>query len=147
MESLSESIRMTRETRMSDTQLETRLALARFRLGQPPATTREEAIRLAARADPAHLALAELWHAMGDSRQAAEHAQAAYRWAWPDGQPYAHRYQLDRAASLLMLVGGEIPALPAYDPASDQPLSFEARVQAAIKELRDGPRANRGKRK
>lgn len=145
-ESFNEAIRMVRETRMSDTYLETRLALARFRLGQLSAA-RQEVIRLAARAEPAQLALAELWHAIGDPGQVAEYAQAAYRWAWADGEPYAHRYQLDRAASLLMLVRAEIPALPAYNPVSDQPLAFEYRVQAAIKELRAGPRMNRGKRK
>jgi len=71
MESLHEAIRMTREAGMSDTQLETRLALARFHLGRLPAA-REEASRLSSRQDPAQLRLAELWHAIGDTEQATK---------------------------------------------------------------------------
>jgi Domain of unknown function (DUF4062) len=133
-ESLHEAIRMTRETGLRDTQMETRLALARFRLGRLPAA-HEEANRLSDRPDPAHLALAELWHAIGDGEKAAEHARAAYRWAWADGEPYVRRYHLSRAKALLEQVGAEIPALPAYDQSKYRPLAVEEQVRVAIARL------------
>ena len=61
---------------------------------------------------------------------------AASRWAWADGEPYVHRYELGRAAALLERLGAEIPGLPAYDPARDQPLTFERDVRAVISRLR-----------
>lgn len=134
-ESLNEAIRMTRETGISDTKLEARLALAQLHLSQLPAA-RQEAIRLSSGQAPAHLALAELWHAIGDPGQAAKHALAAYQWAWADGQPHVHNYELARATALLKLLDTEIPRLPAYDPAKDQPLAFEGEVRAVIRELR-----------
>jgi hypothetical protein len=135
LNSLHEAIRMTREAGRSDTGLETWLALARFQLGQLP-EARHEAIRLSNGPDPAHRALAELWHATGDPEQATEHALAAYRWAWADGEPYVHAYELARATALLKLLGADTPRLPAYDPARDQQLAFEYEVRAAIHELR-----------
>ncbi len=135
VESLHEAIRMTREVGISDMPLEARLALAQFRLGQLPAA-RDEAIRLSGNHRPAHLALAELWHAIGDPAQAAEHALAAYRWAWADGEPYVRRYELGRVTALLQQLGVEVPELPAYDSAQDQPLDFEDDVRAFIAEIR-----------
>jgi hypothetical protein len=133
--SLHEAIRMTREAGLSDTKLETQLALARFRLGQLP-EVREAAMQLANRPDPAHLALADLWQAIENDERATEHALAAYRWAWADGEPYVHAYELARAKALLERLGAEVPALPAYGPAREQPLDLEVQVQAAIEELR-----------
>lgn len=133
--SLHEAVRMTREAGLSDTKLETQLALARFHLGQLP-DAREVAIRLSGRSDPVHLALAELWEAIGDSERATEHALAAYRWSWADGEPYVHAYELARAKALLERLGAEVPVLPAYDPAREQPLDIEIQVRAAIRDLR-----------
>jgi tetratricopeptide (TPR) repeat protein len=134
-DSLADAVRMARETGSVDVGAETRLALARHHLGQLP-DPREEAEHLAALRDPARLPLAELWRALGDTARATEHALAAYRWAWADGEPYVHRFDLDRATALLTELGAEIPDLPAYDPAADPPLPFEARVEAAIERLR-----------
>jgi hypothetical protein len=134
-DSLADAVRMARETGSIDADAETRLALARHHLGQLP-DPREEAERLAALRDRADLPLAELWQALGDTARATHHALAAYRWAWADGEPYVHRYELDRAAELLTALGAEIPSLPAYDPAADPPLPFEAQVEAAIERLR-----------
>ena len=126
---------MTHEAGTSDTALEARLALAQFQLGRLP-EARQEAIRLSSEPNPAHLALAELWQAIGDPEQAAEHALAAYRWAWADGTPYVNSYELACATALLTQLGAEIPELPVYDPAKDQPLPFEDQMQAAIQERR-----------
>ena len=114
-ESLQDAIRMAREAGFPDPKAETMLALARFHLRELP-DAREEALRLSAGRDPAHLALARLWHAVRDTQQTAKHAKAAYRHAWGDGEPHVRRYALDRAKTLLQQLGEDIPRLPAYDP-------------------------------
>jgi tetratricopeptide (TPR) repeat protein len=134
-ESLHEAIRMTHEAGASDASLETDLALAQFRLGELPAA-RQEALRLANEPNPAHMALAQLWHAIGDPGQAAEHAQAAYQAAWGDGAPFVDAYELDRATAMLARLGVAIPELPPYDAPSDQPFPFEAGVRELIRKLR-----------
>jgi hypothetical protein len=133
-ESLQEAIRMAHESGFPDPEAETLLALARFHLKQLPAA-REEALRLSAIRDPAHLPLAELWRALADTGQAAIHAKAAYRYAWADGEPYVRRHALDRAKTLLRQLGGDIPVLPAYDPARYPKEPWEDEIAAAITEL------------
>jgi len=135
LESLNEAIRMTREVGLSDTTLEARLALAQFHLGQLP-VARLEAVRLSDGEDPPHLALAQLWQAIGDTGRATEYALVAYREAWADGEPYVYAYGLARATALLKLLGADTPRLRAYDPAQDQQLAFEDEIRAAISELR-----------
>ncbi len=138
-ENLHEAIRMTHEAGTSDTALEAYLALAQFQLGRLP-EARQEAIRLSSEPNPAHLALAELWQAIGDPEQAAEHALVAYRWAWADGTPYVNSYELACATALLTQLGAEIPELPAYDPAKDQPLPLEDQIRIVIQKRRSGKR-------
>jgi tetratricopeptide (TPR) repeat protein len=139
-ESFQEAIRLAHEAGFRDPKSETQLALARLHLDQLPAA-RDEAARLSAGRNPAHLELAELWLAAGESEQAAIHAQAAYRYAWADGEPYVRRYDLDRATTLLQQLGVEIPALPAYDPAEHPRFPWESEIEAAIAELSGrGPR-------
>ena len=135
MESLQDAIRMAHESGFPDPESETLLALARFHLNPLP-TAREEALRLSAGRDPAHLPLAELWHALADTEQAAKHAKAAYRHAWADGEPYVRRHALDRAKTLLRQLGEDIPALPPYDPAQHPKTPWEDEITAAITPLR-----------
>ena len=134
-ESLHEAVRMAREVGQTHEAAETRLALARFHLGQL-ADPRHEAEQLAKAREPAHRPLAELWLAIGDPEQAKKQALAAYRWAWADGEPYVWRYELDRSRELLEKLGVEIPKLPPYDPAKDEKLPWEDEVAAAIDKLR-----------
>jgi len=134
-ESLQEAIRMAHESGFPDPRSETLLALARFHLMQSPAA-REEALRLSAGRDPAHLPLAELWQALADTDQAAKHAKAAYEHGWADGEPYVRRYDLDRATTLLQQLGEDIPALPAYDPTRYPEKPWEGGIAAAISKLR-----------
>ena len=139
-ESLQDAIRMAHEAGFPDPGSETLLALARFRLKRLP-NPREEVQRLSAGRDPAHLPLAELWHALTDTEQAARHAKAAYRHAWADGEPYVRRYALDRAKSLLQQLGEDIPALPAYDPAQHPKNPWEYGIEAAITKLKKRARS------
>ena len=126
---------MARAVGQTDAAAETQLALAKFQLGSL-ADPRHEAEQLAQLKEPAHLALAELWLAIGDREQAKKHALAAYRWAWADGEPFVHRYELNKSRALLEQLGAEIPNLPPYDPAKDEKLPWEDAVVAAIEELR-----------
>lgn len=134
-EELGRAIRMARESGRIDRGAETMLALARFRLGRlddPPG----EAERLAGSRRPNHLALAELWQAIGDADRAAEHALTAYRWAWADGRPHVRAHPMERATALLGELGSDVPDLPDYDPARDPELPWEADVVAALEDHR-----------
>jgi len=134
-ESLHEAAAMARVVGRSDAAAETQLALAKFRLGSLPEPS-HEAARLAHLKESAHLALAELWLAIGDHDQAKKHALEAYRLAWADGAPYILYYELNEARGLLTQLGAEIPNLPPYDPAKDEKLPWEDAVRAALEALR-----------
>ncbi len=133
--SLHEAVRMAREVNTIDAKAETQLALARFHLGQLE-DPRREAEQLAEASYINSLALAELWLAIGDPKQAKKHALAAYHRAWADGEPYVRRYELNKATALLTQLGVEIPNLPPYDPAKDEKFPWEDKVAAAIENLR-----------
>jgi hypothetical protein len=134
-ESLHEAARMARGVGTLDAIYESRLALARFHLGQLP-DPRREAEQLAQDRSPAHQALAELWLAIGDREQATKHALAAYKSAWADGEPHVYRYELNRATSLLAELGAAIPKLPPYDASNDNRFEWENVLIAALKDLR-----------
>ena len=134
-ESLREAVGMARAIGQTHATAETQLALARFRLDELD-DPRREAEQLASARRPSHRALADLWLAIGDREQATKHALAAYQWAWADGEPYVHRYELNKARALLENLGAEIPHLPPYDPAKDERLPWEDDVAAAIEKLR-----------
>jgi hypothetical protein len=133
--SFADALRMARERGLPDVVAETDLAFARYRLGQL-AEPQREAERLAQLRRPSHRYLAMLWQAIGDHDQAKRHAPAAYKWAWADGEPYVHRYELTKTSELLQQLDAPIPNLPPYDPAKDEPFPWEAEVRAAIEKLR-----------
>ena len=135
--SFDTAVTMAREVRLVDAASETGLALAKHHLGQFTGdAARSEAERLAGLRDPAHGTLALLWLALGDPEQAKHHALAAYRWAWADGEPYVHRYELTKTTELLQQMNVPVPVLPPYDPAKDEPFPWEADVRAAIEKLK-----------
>jgi len=133
--SYEEAVRLARERSLSDEDSETGLALAKHHLGQL-ADPDHEAERLAQRPGPDHRLLAQLWLALGNPAKAKFHALAAYKSAWADGEPYVYRYALTKATELLQQMQVAIPNLPPYDPAKDEPFSWEAGVRAAIEKLR-----------
>lgn len=134
--SYQEAVRLARDTRsVVDAPSETGLALAKHHLGQL-ANPREEAERLAKLRNPAHRLLSQLWLALGDTKQAKEHALAAYKWAWADGEPYVNRYELTQTTELLRQMNVRIPNHPPYDPAKDEKLPWEDDVRAAIEKLK-----------
>ena len=134
-ESLHEAVTMAQAVGQSNASAATQLALAKFHLGQV-ADARSTAETLADAQYISNLDLAALWLAIRDRDQAKKHALAAYRRAWADGEPFVRRYNLNKSRALLDQLGVEIPNLPAYDPAKDEKLTWEDKVQAAIEELR-----------
>jgi hypothetical protein len=134
-ESLREAVSMARAIGQTDPAAETQLALAQFHLGQL-VNPRREAEQLANAKWVSYRALADLWLAIGDREQAKTYALAAYRWAWADGEPYVHRYELNKARALLQTLGVTFPNLPPYDPAKDEKFPGEDEVAAAIEKLR-----------
>jgi hypothetical protein len=132
---LSDAVRMAHEAGVSDPEAETWLALARYHLGHLVKPD-QEAKRLASIREPQHLPLAELWQAIGDTTQAIKHALAAYRHAWADGEPFVHRYELNRAANLLDTLGASRPDFPPYNSACHPQLAWESEIVAAIEALK-----------
>jgi hypothetical protein len=82
------------------------------------------------------LAIGQTAPILADHDQAKHHALAAYTWAWADGEPYVHRYELTKTTELLNELGVPIPNLPLYDPAKDETFPWEADVRAAIEKLK-----------
>lgn len=107
-------------------------------------------VRLVDEASEAGLALAKhhLGQLTGDAArsEAEHHAQAAYRWAWADGEPYVNRYELTKTTELLNTLGVPIPNLPPYDPTKDEPFPWEADVRAAIEKLRAQKKRKKSRR-
>jgi hypothetical protein len=134
-ESLHEAVGMAREVGQTALEAEAFLSLAKYHLGQLP-DARNQAEQLAQAKNPPDGALAELWLAISDREQAKNHALAAYKTAWADGEPYVYRYDLNKARALLEQLGVEIPDLPPYDPAKDEKFPWEDELAAAIEKLR-----------
>jgi hypothetical protein len=134
-ESLNEAVRMAREAGRTAQDAEAQLALAKFHL-QQVADPRHEAEQLAKVRRPSHLALAELWLAIGDHEEAKRHALAGYESAWADGEPYVLRFELNKARALLEKLDAEIPRLSPYDPEKDEKPAWEDDVIATVERLR-----------
>jgi hypothetical protein len=135
--SFDTAVTMARDVRLADAASETGLALAKHHFGQLTGdAARSEAERLAGLRQPAHRTLAQLWLALGDRAKAEHHALAAYRWAWADGEPYVHRYELAKTTELLQQMNVPVPVLPPYDESKDVPFPWEADVRAAIEKLK-----------
>ncbi|HEX7304889.1 DUF4062 domain-containing protein [Lentzea sp.] len=83
-----------------------------------------------------HLLLPDLWIAAGKPKRAVQPAIDAYTFAWADGEPYVHRYLLNKATRILNDLDVPVPTLPPYDPAEDPELPCEARVRAYLDKVR-----------
>ncbi len=132
-----EAVRMARERRIEDSESETGLALAKFQLSLISNHVAQcEAERLAQLRQPAYRYLAMLWLAIGDHEQAKVQALQAYKWAWADGEPYVHRYELTKTIELLQQMSVALPELPPYDQKRDESFPWELEVRAAINKLK-----------
>ena len=79
-----------------------------------------------------HVVLADLYLALGDTAKATEHAIVGYTFAWGDGPPYAHHWDLEDCRRVLAAVGATEPNLPPFEPASLKPFPFEADLEKLI---------------
>jgi tetratricopeptide (TPR) repeat protein len=133
--SLQEAVRLARQAGTTATSSEAALALARLHCDRH-ASAHDDAVRLSAVTDPPHLELARLWQALGDTTRAVQHATAAYRYAWADGEPYVRRHALDNATLILRELGATVPALRPYDDRRETRKPWERRVVDAIEKIR-----------
>ena len=129
-----------------DRRSEIRLAVAKHYLKELPEPSQVAEQFVSSLEDSCHRALADLWFAIGDHDRAKYHAVAAYKWAWADGEPYVHRYELNKARALLDQLGTEIPELPHYDPSKDEKLPWEDTVAVAIQKIMAGKEAKNRKK-
>ncbi len=135
MSCFNRAVNMARAIGHPDTNAETNLALVKFKLNQLVSPS-DEAERLARFKKPDHRVLSELWFAIGNMEEAQKHALQAYKKAWADGEPYVHRYELNKANELLERLGVERPDLPPYDPTKEEKFPWEDRVIAFVEKLK-----------
>lgn len=106
-------------------------ALVLARLSHAP-----EAREALAEADETSSVVAEAWLALGDLDRARACVQRAYQYAWADGPPHIHWYELKRCRELMAELGEPEPQLPPFDPAKVEPIPFEAEIHAVIERLK-----------
>jgi tetratricopeptide (TPR) repeat protein len=135
VESFAENVRMSREVGRDDLRSEALLALAQFRAGMKIDAVREAERLSKTITGDGSLAVAELWHSIGAGETAFEHALRAHRWTTADGEPYVHRYYLNRSRALLEELGGMVPKVPRYDSSSAQLYPWENDVRTFIEAL------------
>jgi hypothetical protein len=130
-DAFAHAIRMAREVGLSDTDSEAQRGLSLARLGR-----RREADSAAASAEraPPHVYLAELYLALEQREQARTHALAGYKWAWADGPPWYHHWQLQRCRAVLQALGEPEPQLSPFDPAKVKPIDYEPDIRRLLAE-------------
>lgn len=75
-------------------------------------------------------AMAEVYRLELDREKAVQHAIEAYLWAWADGEPYSHAYQLEWAKTLLDNLGEPYP--PAQPFEKVKLLPYDEKIRAFI---------------
>ncbi|MCI0711453.1 MAG: hypothetical protein L0154_14965 [Chloroflexi bacterium] len=63
-------------------------------------------------------AIAEVYRLALDRENAVQYAKNAYKWAWADGSPYTHFYQLERVSNLLDELGELYPPMQPFQVAA-----------------------------
>ncbi|MBI3824360.1 MAG: hypothetical protein HY289_16970, partial [Planctomycetes bacterium] len=89
---------------------------------------------------------AEAWLVLGDREQARTCALNGYRWAWGEGPPYIHWYELERSKAILKELGEPEPTLPPFDASKVKPIPHEAEIRAAIAKLKAEKEARASKK-
>lgn len=132
---LQEALARARKAGKKDKRVELWLAVAQHNLGEL-ADPHACAERLAHDLEGScHLPLSTLWLACGDRVKAADHAIAAYKWAWADGKPFMRHGELIRARALLELLNIAPPKLDDYNPVTDKKYDWEQIVEQVIRNL------------
>lgn len=126
-----QAIHMARDVGLGDPSAEAQRGLALARLGR---RAEAEAAALSAERGTYGVDLAELWLALDQRDKARDHALSGYTWAWADGPPYYHHWDLERCRAVLRALGEPEPVLPPYDPAKIAPLPYEADINRLLAE-------------
>jgi Domain of unknown function (DUF4062) len=108
IDTLNRAVQKSREIGIRDAKVEALRLLAKFHLGQLQEPV-QEAETLSYADGSSQRSVAELWFTIGDSEKAKKHALAAYQWAWADGEPFVHRYELNKTFELFDQLNLEIP--------------------------------------
>ena len=138
--SLQLAVTLAHKAGKVDRRSEIRLALAKYHLGElsEPMHVIEQ---LSQSVDGCnHRNFADLSLAVGDRAGAMHHADAAYKWAWSDGEPYVNWYELNKTRSLLQHLGLKIPNLPHYKPIADKKFPWEDKISSVIRVLQSMPK-------
>jgi len=130
------AVEMARNAGLFDPIAEAQRGISLLSLGQcaaaeAAATSAEFHISAYPEAEPR---LSELWLALGHPDKARDHALIGYEWAWADGPPYYHHWDLERCRAVLRELGEPEPVLPPYDPAKIEPLPYEADINRLLEE-------------
>jgi hypothetical protein len=125
------AIQMARDVGLSDLSAEAQRGLSLARIGRD---AEAEAAALSAEREVEGVELAELWLALGQRDKARDHALRGYKWAWADGPPYSHHWDLERGRAVLRALGEPEPVLPPFDPAKIAPLPYEADINRLLEE-------------
>ena len=125
IEQLDHAVRMAREADNEDVFCEALLALARLRSGAQ-FDARSEAERLS-KAGSNSIAVAELWHELGDRDRAIHHALRAHEGYVGDGEPFVFRHLLNRTRALLTELGAPLPEVSEIRSGQGQDLSLGKR--------------------
>ncbi|MBK8024384.1 MAG: DUF4062 domain-containing protein [Chloroflexi bacterium] len=111
------------------------LARALARLGETTAARRlldEEPIEDLPRAETYLILLGD----EGDRKKALEHAVKAHKRACGDGEPWVHRWELNRATAVFTALGEPAPPVPVYDESAREKIPYEDEIRAWIEELK-----------
>jgi hypothetical protein len=130
--SLQAAVALAHKAGKVDRRSEICLAIAQYSLSELPEPTHLAAKFSYDLDDSCCHALASLWAAIGDYKQASGYADAAYRWAWADGEQYIRSSEIKKVNTLLKKLGIESPSLPSYDAINGEILLWEADVVAMI---------------
>ncbi len=128
-DAFARAIEMARAVGLSDTNSEARRGLSLARLGRRPEA---EAAAASAECDPPHVSLAELYLTLEQRDQARMHALAGYKWAWADGPPWCHHWDLQRCRAVLQALGEKQPQLPPFDPTKVKPIDYEPNIRRLL---------------
>lgn len=147
IKSLTDAVALAHKAGKTDRRSEIRLATAKLNLkelSEPNQLAEQFSYALE---ENCLQALADLWFAIGNNAQAKKYALAAVEWAWADGEPFVHRYDLDKACVLLKKLGVEIPNLQNYDPSKDIKFLWEDKLALKINGLHVKANANQAQQR
>ncbi len=131
IEAFAQAIAMAHEVHLRDTESEARRGLSLAKLGS---IEEAQAAADSAERDPPHAALASLYRALNQPDKARDHALKGHEWAWANGPPYVHHWELEECRAVLRALNVPEPERPPFDPAKHPPFPWEANIHRMLEE-------------